>query len=73
MISAYVWAQSLRSSVIESLKQEDGQDLIEYAVLAGAIGIVAAIAFIALPMGDIIGNFVNKVGACIQLDGTGCV
>jgi len=73
MVRAYAWAQGIRTSMIESLKQESGQDVIEYAVLAGAIGIAAALAFLAGPdIPGIIGDFVTKVGGCIQLSNATC-
>ncbi len=72
ILSAAAWASTLRSSFVERLKEESGQDLIEYAALAGAIALVAAVAFVALPMQPIISAFVLKVSNCLQLN-AGCV
>jgi Flp pilus assembly pilin Flp len=68
--SVYAWAVSLRSSVVESLKPESGQDLIEYAVLAGAIGIALAAAFLLLPLGNSMNAFAGKISDCITFSST---
>jgi Flp pilus assembly pilin Flp len=72
MIKAYVWAQSLRTNGIEALKNESGQDLIEYAVLAGGIGIIAAVAFFAGPldMAGAMDNFAASIKNCVNLSST---
>ena len=73
ILSGVAWASSLKDAIVSQLKEERGQDLIEYAVLAGAIGMAAAIAFIAGPnFQDIAARFADKVGGCITLDGATC-
>lgn len=74
IISAMAWATSLRSSVVESLKREDGQDLVEYAVLIGGIAVVALVALLALGTGDgtPLWNFKDKIAACVQFDTANC-
>jgi Flp pilus assembly pilin Flp len=56
------------SNTIASFKEEHGQDLIEYAVLAGALGLVAAVAFVALPVKDTVDTFVKDVGNCLAMN-----
>ena len=46
ILSAAAWASSLRNSLVERLREESGQDLLEYAVLTGAIALVAAAALL---------------------------
>jgi Flp pilus assembly pilin Flp len=70
VLSVAAWASSLRSSFVERLKEESGQDLMEYAVLAGAIAIVAGGALFAA--GFNFTPFTTKVGACISFDTTNC-
>lgn len=48
------------------LHREEGQDLVEYAVLVGFIGIAAAIAFVALGS-DFLDNFVSAIGNCLDI------
>jgi Flp pilus assembly pilin Flp len=62
------WVSSIKNAIAERISEESGQDLIEYAVLAGAIGIVAAIAFVAFPIGGTVNTFATKVGDCLKLD-----
>lgn len=44
MLKAYVMLNVYRHELLENLKREEGQDLIEYALLVGFIAIVAAVA-----------------------------
>lgn len=71
VLSAAAWASSLRATFVESLKQESGQDLIEYAVLAGAIAIVGGAAMLAIGP-DIFTTFANEVKGCITFDKATC-
>ena len=71
LLTALAWTMSLRSSVTESLKDEEGQDLIEYAVLVGAIGIALFVALVALPLPAAFATFGNKIKNCVTFD-TSC-
>ena len=59
------------SNFIASAKDERGQDLVEYAVLVGFIGVAAAVAFIAF-MPDALDTFLTKVGGCLAFDSANC-
>ena len=62
---------ALVSNAIASLREEHGQDLIEYAVLAGAIGVVAAVALFAIGSGPF-DNMAAKIGNCVSFTNPGC-
>ena len=67
VLSAVAWASSLRSTIAERLKEETGQDLLEYAVLAGAIAIVAGgVLFTAGAAGLGFDDFRNKIADCMK-------
>ena len=70
VLSAAAWASSLRSSFVQRLREESGQDLMEYAVLAGAIAIVAGGALFAA--GFDFTTFTDKVSGCLSFDSTTC-
>jgi len=81
LISAYVRAYGLRDSVIgalrrgvEAMQPESGQDFVEYAVLVGTIGIVAAVALIATDGGawltDALDSFKTQITDCITFSST---
>ena len=59
------------SNFVATAKEERGQDLVEYAVLVGFIGVAAAVAFFAF-MPDALTTFTDKVGACLAFDGANC-
>jgi pilus assembly protein Flp/PilA len=52
--------QKIKQALIAFLKDESGQDLIEYALVAGLIGLGAVIAMTSLS--GKIGNAFNTVG-----------
>ena len=70
VLSIAVWAVSLRSTIMESLRSERGQGLVEYAVLIGAIGIVFAGAlYFALPdFEDAVDSFVLDIQDCFYME-----
>jgi Flp pilus assembly pilin Flp len=70
VLSTYTWAVNLRDSVFNALKPEDGQDLVEYAILVGGIAAVAGFALFATPLGDVFAGFRDAITACIQWDDT---
>lgn len=75
ILGAMAWGSALRSSVTSRLAEERGQDLVEYAVLIGGIGILALVAFLAAPLGGSTGMFhqmADKIGACVTFDTTNC-
>ncbi len=56
---------------IAALKKERGQDLIEYAVLAGAIGIALFAVLIATPgLGTAFGEFKTAIANCVSFNTT---
>lgn len=70
-IRIHMLVTSAVSSVFSKLQREDGQDLIEYAVLAGAIGIVAAIALFATPgISTSVGKFAGSIKNCVDISAT---
>ena len=72
VLSAVAWASSLRSSIAERLKDVTGQDLLEYAVLAGAIAIVAGgVLFGAGAAGLGFNDFSDKIEDCMKFK-AGC-
>lgn len=66
-IAIYGWLRGL----LASAQEERGQDLVEYAVLVGFIGVAAAVAFIAF-MPDALDTFLEKIGGCLAFDTTTC-
>jgi len=52
--------RKIKQAVIDFLKDESGQDLIEYALVAGLIGLGAVVAMTGLS--GKIGNAFNTVG-----------
>lgn len=66
ILSAMAWASSLKDAVAQRISEERGQDLVEYAVLAGFIGIALAAFLILNPFG--FDSFRNKVNDCITFD-----
>jgi len=69
ILNGMAWAASLRSSIVQTLKSEGGQDLLEYAVLAGAIAIVAAAALFATDWLDF-DNFKSQIQDCLNFNST---
>ncbi len=70
ILSVYAWVTSLGSSVHESMKDENGQDVIEYAVLVGAIGIALFAALVLVPLPAAFTTFGNKVANCVKFSST---
>ena len=69
-IRIYAAVTSTISSALSSLKREEGQDLIEYALIGGltAIALVAAYLF----LGTYVTAMVNGIGNCIDFTAGGC-
>ncbi len=68
ILSAYAWVTRFGSSVTESMKDENGQDVIEYAVLVGAIGIALFAALVLVPLPAAFTTFGNKIANCVKFD-----
>jgi pilus assembly protein Flp/PilA len=58
--------RKIKQAVIDFLKDESGQDLIEYALVAGLIGLGAVVAMTGLS--GKIGNAFNSVGNNLSND-----
>lgn len=55
------------------LRREEGQDLIEYALIGGLIAIAIIGAFVAFGGTDgFVQDMVDNIGACIDFDGDDC-
>lgn len=72
MLEAAAWVSALTDAMAHRLKEERGQDLIEYAVLGGGIALVAAVAILATPLDGPVTTFISRVGGCISLNGATC-
>ena len=68
MLSMYVapFVAGWRDRIVEAIKPEGGQDLIEYAALAGFIGIAMALAFIAFPLTGAVETFAGAIYDCVS-------
>ncbi len=54
----------------QRLRDERGQDLMEYALLGGFIAVVFAVAAIALPISTFFNDMVSAIGECADMDAT---
>lgn len=61
------YAIELLRTVKARLSDERGQDVMEYALLAGFIGIALAVAFVAAPIGPSMTAFAGAVASCINV------
>ncbi|MEX2225224.1 MAG: hypothetical protein WEB52_02095 [Dehalococcoidia bacterium] len=71
MLSACTWAQALKTAAIAAVTPEDGQDIMEYAVLAGGIALV--LGFVLFVVGDnfllaAFETFAEEIEACVTFD-----
>ncbi len=75
ILSGMAWASSLKTAVLSHIKDERGQDFVEYAVLAGAISLVgaAAVLFWGSDIKASFESFAGKVNGCLGLDSGSCV
>jgi Flp pilus assembly pilin Flp len=69
ILTAMAWGLSLKDSLISRIENERGQDLVEYAVLVGAIGIVAFGVLILLGPGAFT-TMKNKIANCVSMSTT---
>jgi hypothetical protein len=68
ILTGMAWASSLKNAIASRVSEERGQDLIEYAVLVGGIGLVAAIALIGAGASGWLdfGSFKTKIQDCVS-------
>lgn len=66
MVRAYMWIQEIRDGAITAVKAERGQDLVEYAVLVGAIGVAAAVALFAISP-SLLDPLVSTLQNCLNI------
>lgn len=73
MINTIVLSVFARASnIIARLKEERGQDILEYAVLIGAVALVAAGALLFFDTGETWDPFKDRVQACLAFDTNEC-
>ena len=71
MLSAMAFVQNTIGYAINKLKEERGQDILEYAVLVGAIALVAGgVLFVFLDDG-IWDRFTEKISDCLAFNTEG--
>ena len=75
ILSGMAWATSLKNAILSHVADERGQDLIEYAALAGFISLAGAIAiaFYGSDIRDSLHTFATKVSGCLAFNSTSCV
>lgn len=49
----------------EFLKEEDGAQVVEYALIIAVVSIALVLALQPLTLGTSFGNFINRVAACL--------
>jgi hypothetical protein len=68
-----IWKlESILRGLVSRTVGERGQDLVEYAVLVGGIGIAIGVILFAWDFTDAVTDFANTVGSCISFDTGGC-
>ena len=60
------WAMSLRDTIIEAIKPEDGQDIMEYAVLAGGIALAIGVLLFAAEFTGALDTFTGAINDCLS-------
>ncbi|HYM14895.1 MAG TPA: hypothetical protein VEZ14_05000 [Dehalococcoidia bacterium] len=68
ILTGMAWAASLKDAIKSQISSERGQDLFEYAVLGGAIAVVAAIALFAVGNKLDFSVMRNRINDCITFD-----
>ena len=68
VLAGMAWVASIKNAIAERLTDENGQDVIEYAVLVGAIGIALFAALLLVPLPAAFGTFGNKIANCVKFD-----
>jgi hypothetical protein len=57
---------------VSSKLGERGQDLVEYAVLVGGIGLAIGVLLFAFDFTSAVDDFATTIGNCISFDAGGC-
>ena len=70
ILSGMAWVSSVKNAIAVRISEERGQDLVEYAVLVGGIGIVAAIALIGAGAAGWLDftDFKTKIQDCVKFN-----
>jgi len=63
-----VWALSTRARISNWLREERGQDIMEYALLGGFIAVAFVVAALATPLGTAMKTMTDAVGECVDFD-----
>ena len=69
MLSIHAWVNNTIGYAINKVKEERGQDILEYAVLAGAIALVAGFVLWGATDGWF-ETFASKIEKCVTFDDT---
>jgi hypothetical protein len=72
MLSAMAFVQNTIGYTISKLREERGQDIMEYVVLIGAVAIVAAGALLVLDQDGIWEEFTGRISDCLTFDMDAC-
>ncbi len=72
MLSAMAWVTNTVGYAIAKIKEERGQDLLEYAILIGAIALVAGGALYFFIGEDVFEEFATTITGCIEFDDDAC-
>jgi hypothetical protein len=71
IMSVMAWTANTVGYFVTKLKEERGQDILEYAIMAGAIAILLGGAlFIAIDE-NVVENFTTKVTSCLNFNEDG--
>jgi Flp pilus assembly pilin Flp len=63
LLSVFSWVATLAGK----LREERGQDFVEYAVIVGAIAVAASLALFAFGMEDIFTDFAGRLEDCLSM------
>lgn len=72
MLSVMAFVQNSIVFTVRKLRDERGQDILEYAVLAGAIALVAGGALFFFIDDGVWDTFTEKIGGCLTFDADVC-
>jgi Flp pilus assembly pilin Flp len=67
ILSVMAWTTNVVGGFVTRLKEERGQDILEYAVLAGAIALIAGGALYLIGP-DIFETFAEQIEYCVTFD-----
>ena len=72
ILSVMAWKSSTIGLFVTRVREERGQDLMEYAVLAGGIAILLIAALLAIDASGAYDLFAGRIESCITFDLEGC-